>query len=169
MAKSKQEREAKREVEAPKVAPSFENRRARHEYFILESLEAGIELQGTEVKALRAGGGISINEAYARQRDGELWLLGVHIPPYKEGSFSNHDPRRPRRLLLHKRQISHLAGRAGEKGLTIVPLRLYFTRGKAKVEIGLAQGKKLWDKRRSTMEREAKRDVARDVARATRR
>ena len=168
MTKSKLERAEKTAV-APKVAPTFDNRRARHEYFIMESLEAGLELSGTEVKSLRAGGGISINEAYARLREGELWLLGVHIPPYKAGSFSNHDPRRPRKLLLHKSQIAHLAAQLGEKGLTIVPLRLYFTRGRAKVEIGLAKGKKLWDKRSATMEREAKRDVARDIARATRR
>jgi SsrA-binding protein len=168
MTKSKLERTEKAAV-APKIAPTFDNRRARHEYFIMESLEAGLELSGTEVKSLRAGGGISINEAYARLREGELWHLGVHIPPYKAGSFSNHDPRRPRKLLLHKRQIAHLASQLGEKGLTLVPLRLYFTRGKAKVEIGLAKGKKLWDKRNATMEREAKRDVARDIARATRR
>jgi len=162
---SKSERPSS-EGKTPSVAaPSFDNRRARYEYAILESLEAGLELQGTEVKALRAGGGVSINEAYARLRDGELWLLGMHIPLYKEGSFSNHDPRRARKLLLHRRQIAHLAGRAGEKGLTIVPLRVYFTRGKAKVELALAKGKKLWDKRRTTMEREAKRDVARDLAR----
>jgi len=162
-------RAAKGGLGAQGSTPTFDNRRARHEYFILETLEAGLELSGTEVKSLRAGGGVSINEAYARHRDGELWLLGMHIPPYKEGSFSNHDPRRPRRLLLHKRQIEHLAGRAGEKGLTIVPLRLYFTRGRAKIELGLAKGKKLWDKRRATMEREAKREVARDLARAARR
>lgn len=169
MTKSKIDREAQKATAAPKVAPTFDNRRARHEYFIMESLEAGLELSGTEVKSLRQGGGISINEAYARLRDGELWLLSMHIPPYKEGSFSNHDPRRPRKLLLHKKQIARLASALGEKGLTLVPLRLYFTRGRAKVEIGLAKGKKLWDKRNATMEREAKRDVARDIARATRR
>ncbi|MBV9402403.1 MAG: SsrA-binding protein SmpB [Candidatus Eremiobacteraeota bacterium] len=150
---------------APKTfAPAVDNRRARFEYEILESLEAGIALTGTEIKAIRAGG-VSLSESYARVRDGELWLLGMHVPPYKEGSFANHDPVRPRKLLLHKPQIVRLGGRAAEKGLTIVPLRLYFTRGKAKVEIGLARGKKLWDKRRSTAERELQRELARHARR----
>jgi len=150
---------------APKTfSPAVDNRRARFEYEILESLEAGIALTGTEIKAIRAGG-VSLSESYARVRDGELWLLGMHVPPYKEGSFANHDPVRPRKLLLHKPQIVRLGGRAAEKGLTIVPLRLYFTRGKAKVEIGLARGKKLWDKRRSTAERELQRELARHARR----
>ncbi|MFY9738819.1 MAG: SsrA-binding protein SmpB, partial [Candidatus Cybelea sp.] len=123
-----------------------ENRRARFEYHILESLEAGLVLTGTEVKSMRAGG-VSLSEAYARFRDGEAWLLGMHIPPYKQGSFSNSEPNRPRKLLLHKEEIARLQSRVGEKGLTIVPLRLYFTRGIAKVQLGVARGKKLWDKR----------------------
>lgn len=143
-------------------APEIDNRRARHEYHILESLEAGLALTGTEVKSIRAGG-VSLNEAYARFRDGEAWLLGMHVPPYKQGSFSNVDPNRPRKLLLHKEQISHLMGRVQEKGLTIVPLRLYFTRGIAKVQLGLARGKKMWDKREDV----AKRDVEREIARHT--
>ena len=129
----------------------------------MESLEAGIALTGTEVKSIRQGG-ISLNQAYARFRDGEIWLLGMHVPAYKQGSFSNVEPDRPRKLLLHKEQIARLGGRAAEKGLTLVPLRLYFTRGKAKVEIGLARGKKLWDKRADT----AKRDVEREIARHSR-
>ncbi len=129
----------------------------------MESLEAGIALTGTEIKSIRQGG-ISLNQAYARLRDGELWLLGMHVPAYKQGSFSNVEPDRPRRLLLHKEQIARLGGRAAEKGLTLVPLRLYFTRGRAKVEIGLARGKKLWDKRADT----AKRDVQREIARHSR-
>lgn len=141
-------------------APSVDNRRARHEYFILESLEAGIELTGTEVKSIRQGG-ISLSEAYARLREGELWLLGMHVPPYKQGSFSNVDPNRPRRLLLHREQVRRIGGRAAEKGLTIVPLRLYFTRGKVKIEIGLAKGKKLWDKREAAAERDARREIDR--------
>ncbi|MBV8244398.1 MAG: SsrA-binding protein SmpB [Candidatus Eremiobacteraeota bacterium] len=144
--------------------PAIDNRRARHEYHILESLEAGIALTGTEIKALREGG-VSLNEAYARVRDGEMWLLGMHVPPYKEGSFSNHEPNRPRKLLLHKEQIVRLGSRAAEKGLTLVPLRLYFTRGKAKVEIGLARGKKLWDKRAAAAERDVKRELARHARR----
>jgi SsrA-binding protein len=161
MAKSKQTRAAQKIVK--KAAPAVDNRRARHEFHILESLEAGIALTGTEIKSIRAGG-ISLNQAYARLRDGEMWLLGMHVPAYKQGSFSNVDPDRPRKLLLHKDQIERLGGKASEKGLTLVPLRLYFTRGKAKIEIGLARGKKLWDKRADT----AKRDVAREIARHTR-
>src|SRR6185437_11338262 len=114
----------------------------------------GLVLTGTEVKSIR-NGGISLNESYARFRDGEAWLLGLHIPPYKEGSWANVDSDRPRKLLLKKDQIVRLQSRVAEKGLTIVPLRLYFTRGIAKVQLGLAKGKKLWDKRAD----EAKRDV----------
>ncbi len=161
MAKSKQTRAAQKVVK--KAAPAVDNRRARHEFHILESLEAGIALTGTEIKSIRQGG-ISLNQAYARLRDGEMWLLGMHVPAYKQGSFSNVDPDRPRKLLLHKDQIVRLGGKASEKGLTLVPLRLYFTRGKAKVEIGLARGKKLWDKRADT----AKRDVEREIARHSR-
>ena len=145
------------------VAPAIDNRRARHEFHILESIEAGLVLTGTEIKSISQGG-ISLNQSYARLRDGEMWLLGMHVPAYKQGSFSNVDPDRPRKLLLHKEQIARFGSRAAEKGLTIVPLRLYFTRGKAKVEIGLARGKKLWDKRADT----AKRDVEREIARHTR-
>jgi SsrA-binding protein len=161
MAKTKQARAAQKVVK--KAAPAVDNRRARHEFHILESLEAGIALTGTEIKSIRQGG-ISLNQAYARLRDGELWLLGMHVPTYKQGSFSNVEPDRPRKLLLHKEQIARLGGRAAEKGLTLVPLRLYFTRGRAKVEIGLARGKKLWDKRADT----AKRDVEREIARHSR-
>jgi SsrA-binding protein len=143
---------------------TVENRRARHEYHILESVEAGLVLTGTEVKSVRAGG-VSLSEAYARFRDGEAWLVGMHVPPYKAGSFSNAEPNRPRKLLLHKEQIVHLQSRVAEKGLTIVPLRLYFTRGKAKVQLGVARGKKLWDKRADA----AKRDVEREIARHVRR
>lgn len=144
--------------------PAIDNRRARHEYEILESLEAGIVLTGTEVKSIRDGGA-SLSEAYARFRDGEAWLLGMHVPAYKQGSFSNVDPNRPRKLLLHREQIVRLQSRVGEKGLTIVPLRLYFTRGMAKLQLGLARGKKLWDKRAAV----AKRDVEREIARRVRR
>lgn len=146
------------------TVPTVENRRARHEYHILESVEAGLVLTGTEVKSLRAGG-VSLSEAYARFRDGEAWLVGMHVPPYRAGSFSNAEPNRPRKLLLHKDQIVQLQSRVAEKGLTIVPLRLYFTRGKAKVQLGVARGKKLWDKRADA----AKRDVEREIARHVRR
>jgi SsrA-binding protein len=160
MPKKKTERKAAKEEARRSNTPAVDNRRARHEFHILESMEAGIALTGTEIKSIRQGG-ISLNEAYARVRDGELWLLGMHVPPYKQGSFSNVDPNRPRKLLLHKEQIVRLGSRAAEKGLTIVPLRLYFTRGKVKVEIGLAKGKKIWDKREAI----AKRDVERELAR----
>jgi SsrA-binding protein len=163
MPKSKTQRKAAKAEEARKnTSPAVDNRRARHEFHILESMEAGIALTGTEIKSIRQGG-ISLNEAYARVRDGEIWLLGMHVPPYKQGSFSNVDPNRPRKLLLHKEQIVRLAGRAAEKGLTIVPLRLYFTRGKAKIEIGLAKGKKLWDKRSAAAERDVRREISRHV------
>ncbi len=148
----------------PAAEPTLLNRRARFEYEFLERFEAGIALTGTEIKSIRTGHS-SINEAYARIRDGELWLLGMHIPPYKEGSFSNHEPNRPRKLLLHRREIERLAGRSGEKGYTIVPTRLYFKRGRVKLDLALARGKKLWDKRRVTKEREAVREMAREVRR----
>ena len=146
-------------------APTIDNRRARFEYEFLERIEAGIALTGTEIKSLRTGQ-TSISEAYARIRDGELWLLSMHIPPYKEGSFSNHEPNRPRKLLLHRKDIDRLAGRISEKGLTLVPTRLYFKRGRAKVEIALARGKKLWDKRRDERDRDVQREIARAVRNA---
>ena len=142
----------------------IDNRRARFEYTILETVEAGLVLAGTEVKSIRAGG-ISLSEAYARVRDGEAWLMGMHIPPYKQGSFSNLEPNRPRKLLLHREEIARLQNRVNEKGLTIVPLRMYFTRGMAKVLLGVARGKKMWDKRAAA----AKRDVEREIAAHTRR
>jgi SsrA-binding protein len=161
MAKMKQQRVKAAAEQKKKDTPTIDNRRARHEYEILESLEAGLALTGTEVKSIRQGG-VSLNEAYARFRDGEAWLLSMHVPPYKQGSFSNVDPNRPRKLLLHKEQIKDLMGRVKEKGLTIVPLRMYFTRGRVKVQLGLARGKKMWDKREDV----AKRDVERALRQA---
>lgn len=158
--KSKQQRVKAKEDTKTRNEPTVDNRRARHEYHILDSLEAGLALTGTEVKAIRAGG-VSLSEAYARFRDGEAWLMSMHIPPYKQGSFSNVDPNRPRKLLLHKEQIADLQARVKEKGLTIVPLRMYFTRGKVKVQLGVAKGKKLWDKREDVAKREAERELAR--------
>jgi SsrA-binding protein len=140
------------------------NRRARHEYHIEESFEAGLALTGTEVKALRQGRA-SLTEAYARVEGDEVWLHHLHIPPYDAGNIFNHEPMRRRKLLLHRRQIDRLAGRAAQKGYTIVPLRLYFTRGRAKVEIALARGKKLYDKREAIGEREAGREARRAVKR----
>ena len=164
MAKMKQQRAKAAEEAKKRNEPSVDNRRARHEFQILDSLEAGIALTGTEVKSIRQGG-VSLGEAYARFRDGEAWLLGMHVPPYKQGSFSNVDPNRPRKLLLHKEQIADLQSRIKEKGLTLVPLRMYFTRGRVKLQLGVARGKKLWDKREDI----AKRDVEREMARHVRR
>ena len=160
--KSKQHRVQAKAEQAKKSEPTIDNRRARHEYHILESLEAGLALTGTEVKSIRAGG-VSLSEAYARFRDGEAWLLGMHVPPYKQGSFSNVEPNRPRKLLLKKEQILDLQGKVKEKGLTIVPLRMYFTRGIVKVQLGLARGKKIWDKREDVAKRDVEREIARHV------
>ncbi len=136
------------------------NRKARHEYFILESYEAGIALKGTEVKSLRNGDG-NLNDAYAAVDHGEVWLLNMHISPYEHGTVNNHDPRRERRLLLTKKEIRKLIGRTAEKGLTLVPLRVYFKNGLAKVEIGLARGKKMYDKREDITRREQEREMER--------
>ena len=118
-------------------------------------------MQGTEIKSIR-NGNLSLNEGFARMRDGELWLVNFTIPPYKEGSIFNHEPGRPRKLLLHKEQMARLMSRAAEKGLTLIPLRLYFKRGRVKLELGLMRGKKIWDKRQTIADRDAKRDLARE-------
>lgn len=136
------------------------NRRALHEYHISESIEAGIALTGTEIKSIRDGR-ISITEAYARIIDGELWLIGAHISPYAHGSYTNHDPDRPRKLLVRKSQIRELRAQIEQKGMTIVPLRIALRNGRAKVDIGVARGKKLWDKRDASQERDANREIAR--------
>jgi len=134
------------------------NRRARHEYEILETLEAGLALRGTEVKALRAGL-VNFKDSYATVRSGEVWLLGCHISPYSHGTDANHDPERDRKLLLHAREIARLGGKIAERGLTLIPLRLYFKKGRAKLEIGLGRGKKLHDKRSALREREVRREM----------
>jgi SsrA-binding protein len=139
------------------------NRKARHEYEILEVLEAGLVLRGTEVKALRTGQ-VNFKDSFATIRNQEAWLRGCHISPYSHGTDANHEPERDRKLLLHRNEIARLMGKVAERGLTIVPLRLYFKQGRAKVEIGLARGKKLHDKRSSLRERE----VAREMDRASR-
>ena len=136
------------------------NRRARHDFDILETLEAGIVLTGAEVKSLR-GGRASLAEAFARVRDEEVWLEGLHIPPYEAAGKREHQPTRPRKLLLHKDQIARLIGKTAELGLTLVPLKIYFTRGLAKVELGLGKGKRRFDKRRAIAERERRREVER--------
>ena len=141
-----------------------QNRRARHDYHIDDTFEAGLVLTGTEVKSLREGRA-SLVDGYAAIKDGEAWLHNVHIPEYTQGTWTNHEPRRARKLLLHREQIRKLNSKTQESGLTIIPLALYFKDGYAKVEIGVARGKKSYDKRHSIAEREAKRDAARAMAR----
>ena len=140
-----------------------QNKKGRHDYFIDEVFEAGLVLVGTEVKSLRAGRA-TLTDGYASIRDGELWLSGVHIPEYNEGSWTNHEPRRERKLLLQKREISKLIGKLKESGLTLIPLSLYFKDGKVKVEMGLARGKKAHDKRESLKERQATREIDRELS-----
>jgi SsrA-binding protein len=147
------------EAEGEKVVVT--NRKARHEYSILESYEAGIALKGTEVKSLRHGDG-NLNDAYAMLTNGEVWLLNMHISPYEHGNINNHDPRRERKLLLTKKEIRRLIGRTSEKGLTLIPLRVYFKNGRAKIEIGLAKGKKTYDKREDIKRREHEREMQRN-------
>ena len=139
-----------------------DNRRARHEYNLLERVEAGVVLTGTEVKSLRDGK-TSLQQAYADVRDGEAWLHGVHIAEYRQGNRANHDPDRPRKLLLHRREIDRLYGQVRERGVTIVPTRLYFKDGRVKVELALARGKEVRDKRRDIAARDAKRQMEREL------
>jgi SsrA-binding protein len=158
-------------VTAPSNAPAAErreedrtvitNRRARHEFWIEETHEAGIALTGTEVKSLR-GGRANLSDAFARVDRGEVWLHNLHISPYPQGNIRNHEPLRSRKLLLHKREILRLLARTAQKGYTLIPLRIYFRHGVAKVELGVARGRHLYDKR----ERIAERDAARRIARA---
>ena len=139
-----------------------ENRRARHDYQLLERIEAGIALTGTEVKSLRDGRA-TLAHAYAEVRDGEAWLVGLEIATYDQGNRANHEPMRSRKLLLHRREIDSLYGKVREKGLTIVPTRLYFKDSRVKVELAVARGKEHRDKRRDVMERDAKRQIERAV------
>lgn len=137
-----------------------DNRRARHDYRFVERHEAGLELTGTEVKSLRLGQA-TLQHAYAEVRDGQMWLVGAHIAPYEQGTHANHDPDRARRLLLHRREIDSLQGKVRERGFTLVPTRLYWKNGRAKVEIALARGKETHDKRRDIARRDAERDIER--------
>jgi len=138
----------------------IDNRKARHDYHILDTYEAGIVLKGTEVKSIRAGKA-NLKDSYARVEKGELFLYNMHISPYEQGNRFNHEPKRTRRLLMHKHEINRLLGRTKEKGLSLVPLKLYFKNNKVKVELALAKGKKLHDKRRALAERDAKREMER--------
>ncbi|MGI6366001.1 MAG: SsrA-binding protein SmpB [Bacillota bacterium] len=137
-----------------------ENRKARHDYHIDEVIEAGLVLQGTEVKSIR-GRRVNLKDSFARVENDEVFLYNVHISPYEQGNRFNHDPLRPRKLLLHRGEIRRLIGLVREKGVTLVPLRLYFKRGRVKVELAVARGKKLYDKRRDLAERTANREIER--------
>ncbi len=145
------------------------NRRARHDYDILETIECGLVLQGSEVKSLRAGR-MSLQDTYARVVDGEVWLFGLHIPPYAQATgFGAHDPDRKRKLLLHRRQIDEWMGRTQQQSLTLVPLSVFFRDGRAKVELALARGRRLYDKRHAIATRDAAREAAREARAAARR
>lgn len=137
------------------------NKKAYHDYFIEEKYEAGIALAGTEVKSLRMGK-CSIKEAFIRIENGEVWVYGMHVSPYEKGNIFNKDPLRPRKLLLHKKEIWKLLGKMKEKGYTLVPLQIYFKEGKAKVEIGLAKGKKLYDKREDIAKKDQRREAEKE-------
>jgi SsrA-binding protein len=139
-----------------------DNRRARHDYHLVERVEAGMQLVGTEVKSLRSGQA-NLQRAYGEIRDGEAWLVGAHIAEYGHGNLANHDPDRPRKLLLKRREIDSLQGKVREKGLTLVPTRLYFKNGKVKVELALARGKESRDKRREIAKRDAEREMQRAI------
>ena len=138
------------------------NRKARSDYDILETLEAGMSLKGTEVKSLREGR-MNLKDSYAKMQEGVVYLVNAHISPYSHGNIQNHDPLRERKLLLHKQEIKRLTGKTEEKGLTLVPLKVYFVRGKAKVELGLARGRKHYDKREEIKKRDTEREIRREL------
>ena len=140
------------------------NRKARHEYTVLDTYEAGMVLRGTEVKSLRLGNA-NLSDGYAQLRNGEVWLMGMHVSPYDQGSYANVDPLRERKLLLHRNEIRKLKSRIAEKGLTLVPLKVYFKNNRAKVLLGICRGKKEYDKRHDIARREAERDLRRTYAR----
>ncbi len=148
------------EKEARKIIS--ENRKAYHEYFVLEKYEAGIELFGTEVKSVRLGK-VNFKECYADIDAGEIFILGMHISPYEKGNIFNKDPLRPKKLLMHKREIMKLYGQTKQEGLTLIPLSLYFKNGKIKVELGLCKGKKLYDKREAAAKRDAQREIEKTI------
>src|SRR5690242_9887326 len=161
MAKKKAEAEADIQV-------ICRNKRALHEYHVFDVLECGVVLTGTEVKSLRDGSS-SLEDAYARIEEGELWLIGSDIPEYAMGNRLNHKPKRPRKLLLHRRELEKFAGKASQRGFTLVPLRMYFKNGRAKVEIGVARGKQLYDKRQDQKKSQAQREIRRAMSERHRR
>jgi SsrA-binding protein len=146
----------------PHIKIVCQNKKARHDYHIIEVLEAGMVLVGTEVKSLREGRA-NLKDSYARIRDGELYLVQAHISPYSHASYDNHDPERVRKLLVHKRELKRLTGKTQEKGLTLVPLKIYFKDGKAKIELALASGKKSYDKRETLKRQTQKREMERAI------
>ena len=150
-------------TESSKEENVVTNRKALHEYFIIDRYEAGIALKGTEVKSLRQRSA-NLQDGYAIIKNGEIWLLGLHISPFEKGNINNHDPKRDRKLLLHKQEIRRLLGKVAEKGLTLVPLRLYFKNNIVKVELGLARGKKAYDKRETIKKRDVERQLRRDYS-----
>ncbi len=158
------EKNARRDPVASGERDAAVNRAASHNYFLLEKFETGLVLTGTEVKSIRAGRA-NLKDAYGLVKDGELWLLNAHIGPYEHGNIFNHEPLRTRKLLVHKDELRKLVGKSQQRGLTLIPLRLYFRHGKAKLELALARGKQLWDKReterRKTADREAREAIAR--------
>jgi SsrA-binding protein len=157
----------KKENDDDNVKIVCRNKRASHDYELTDRLECGLVLQGTEVKSLRAGSA-SLEEAYARIDDGELWLIGSDIPEYAEGNRFNHKPKRPRKLLLHKREIEKFAGKATQRGFTLIPLRLYFKNGLAKVEIAVGKGKQQHDKRQAAKKADAQQEIRRAMTRRER-
>ena len=151
-----------RKSEEERIAIS--NRKARHEYEVLDSFEAGIVLKGSEVKSLRLGNA-NLQDSYAYLKEGEVWLSGMHINPYEQANILNHDPTRERKLLLHKKEIRKLVGKTSEKGLTLIPLKVYFKTGRAKVELGVCRGKRSYDKRAAIAKRESEREMRRQFVR----
>jgi len=166
MAKSNKEKKHASEEES--ITIICRNRRATNDFDILDRLECGLVLQGTEVKSLREGHA-QLDEAFARVEDGEVWLHGLEIPEYEYGNILNHKPKRPRKLLLHRHQITRFAAKAQQEGLTLIPLRLYFKNGRAKVELALARGKKKYDKRETLRQRDAQRQIDRALTSRRRR
>ncbi len=148
------------QVNKPATKTIANNKKAWHDYFVDEKLEAGIELFGTEVKSLRAGA-VNMKDSYCSFKNGEIFALGLQISPYEKGNIFNKEPLRPKKLLLHKREILRLAGKSAEKGYSVIPLSLYFSKGRVKMEIGLCRGKKLYDKREDMARADAKRDMER--------
>jgi SsrA-binding protein len=150
-------------AETPKERVVVSNRKALHDYFIIETYEAGIALRGTEVKSLRLGSA-NLQDGYALIKNGEIWLLGMHISPFEKGNINNHDPRRERKLLMHKKEIARIFSKISEKGLTLVPLKIYLKKNIIKIELGLAKGKKAYDKREAIAKRDVERQLRRDYA-----